>query len=442
MAPGPVMQVPRRAAGARAVAAVGMSVVALAGPVQAAGGSLDDEIASLDYWIGVAVAVMLGLALVACTRGQLRRQALAVWIAKVVVALGFMLLYERHYSGELDSFSYFDPAAYPFRWPDPSTGTRFMLGVSAGLQRVLGPSYHGVKVVFAFVGLLGIMLLVGAFRRRWPGLPQVTLLLVGLFPSVLFWSTILGKEPMMLLAIGLTAHGLAGAVRPTVRVLAFVSGLTLALAVRPWVGAFLAVPSLLLLVRAATRRLWPGQPWARLLPWGFGAGIVAGAGLLLAMGWGTVILDRINRMRIGEAGIGGSSLDAQPFEGLADMVMFWPWGAFTALFRPLPGEALSGGLFGVLAGLDSALLVGLVLRAVRRGTLADLRDEWAAWSLGFIGLWLSLYAYLSSLNLGTAARYRLQVLPVILLVLLHAGRRRPRQERSLLKPQAVVQTEP
>lgn len=406
-----------------------VAFVLLAPAATAYGGSPAEEVMTADFWVGVGVATLLALALAAVTRAPLRRPLLLLWGAKALVALGFMLWYEDHYSGRLDAFSYFDGVN-----PDsPSSsavphGTAFVIFLSSIIQEVAGPSYHAVKVVFAFIGLIGLVLLVQATRRRWPDLPSRILLLVGLFPGVLFWSSIIGKEPLMLLALGLVAHGLVSARRGLSQVAFVAGGVLLAYQARAWMGIILGVPTMILALRNGLATLFPGHPWTRRVTWSIAIACALLGLLAMASGGAALLRDRLNATRAAEAGIGGSSLPAPPFDSFADMLVFWPFGAFTALFRPLPGEALSAGFFGLLAGLEGGLLIALTLRAVRRGRPSDLRDAWAGWMVAVIGLWLALYAYLSSINLGTAMRYRLQILPLLLLLLFRAGRPRDRAD--------------
>jgi hypothetical protein len=120
---------------------------------------------------------------------------------------------------------------------------------------------------------------------------------------------------------------------------------------------------------------------------------------------------------------GGSAqtIDTE-FTGIASMVAFVPKGMFAALFRPLPGEVMNA--FGLLAGLENAVILGLLLLAVVRTRLHDLRDPLVVWASLLLLVWAAIYGFVSYQNLGTAVRFRLQVLPVLLLLLLHLARRR------------------
>jgi hypothetical protein len=113
---------------------------------------------------------------------------------------------------------------------------------------------------------------------------------------------------------------------------------------------------------------------------------------------------------------GGSTLGSPGFTTLAGMFTFSPMGMFTALFRPLPGEVFNA--FGLVAGLENALLLALCIRAFRKVKFRGIREN-LCWSFAFalILTWAFFYGFISYQNLGSAVRFKLQILPVILILL-------------------------
>jgi hypothetical protein len=101
----------------------------------------------------------------------------------------------------------------------------------------------------------------------------------------------------------------------------------------------------------------------------------------------------------------------------AGFAAFLPLGAFTALFRPLLFEAHNA--FALLAGVESAGLLLLLAIGVVRFRREALQDRMVRWALSFLVCWSALYSVLSYQNLGAAVRFRSQVLPILLLLLLH-----------------------
>ncbi|MGH2453071.1 MAG: hypothetical protein ACRDF5_04820, partial [bacterium] len=93
-------------------------------------------------------------------------------------------------------------------------------------------------------------------------------------------------------------------------------------------------------------------------------------------------------------------------------LVFLPLGVFTALFRPLPGEVSH--TFGLVAGLENSVLLVLAALALTRLRLFHFRDPVLLWGVLFVGIWAILYALISYQNLGAAARFKVQILPVLL----------------------------
>ena len=84
--------------------------------------------------------------------------------------------------------------------------------------------------------------------------------------------------------------------------------------------------------------------------------------------------------------------------------------------------------FGMLAGLEDLVLLGLLMRALRRFRREYLQRPVIVWAILFVVIWSALYGVISSHNLGAAVRFRLQILPVFLLLLIYLGK--PHPERA------------
>ena len=82
--------------------------------------------------------------------------------------------------------------------------------------------------------------------------------------------------------------------------------------------------------------------------------------------------------------------------------------------------------FGLLASVEDLILLGLFARAVSRIRLRDFKDPLVAWALAAVLIWALIYAFVSSQNFGTSVRYRTQILPIVLGLLLYLGRSRQR----------------
>jgi hypothetical protein len=376
------------------------------------------------YLWGLGWTVCLGLSILAWPVPRTEKPLLILlWSVKAAVGLGFMLFYESHY-GALDAYGYYIRGTSPdFSWH----GLQLVGGVDNidtlvwAMHWIVPDSYHAMKMTFAFMGLVAVYLFYRAAVLAWPGTRIATLLLLALFPSILFWSTILGKDPVILLGLALLSLGAAQLLRGRRRwFVLFALGLLIVLLVRPWIGPMVVVPTILL---AASRR-WGGPTSGGRARWVVGCmGLLAFAGFVVSwLAESTPLIgDLLSRVNVVSRSWakGGTGQTPPEFNSVWAVLAFLPLGIFTALFRPLLGEVPSA--FGVLAGLESLALLGWVAFAALRTSRHRLAEPPVLWGILFIALWASVYAFLSYQNLGSGFRFRMQILPVGLLVLANLG---------------------
>jgi hypothetical protein len=144
------------------------------------------------------------------------------------------------------------------------------------------------------------------------------------------------------------------------------------------------------------------------------------------------VLVTVSRIQQGST-YGGSTQNAEvDLSNSSSALAYLPLGIFTVLFRPLPGEVLTP--FGLLAGLDGGLMLVLLLLAIWRVRLKQLGQPIVLWASVVILLWATFYAFGASYNLGTISRYRLQILPILLCLLLYLSQKRVRQVSPTAPP--------
>lgn len=393
--------------------------------VTAAGRHLPPHDIGAGYVKGVLWAIALGASiLVWPVPARDRLALLMVWGVKAVVTLVLMLGYEWNYD-QLDAYTYF--ATSLERTPDLSgvglgSGTENVSALAWLQDQVIPASYHAIKVSYAMCGMIAIYVF---YRAAVAAIGRDDMRLfygLSLFPSILFWSSILGKDPLIVLGIALYAYGVVRWQREQrTGPLAWTAlGTVIALAVRLWLAPVLAAPLVVLALAgtrsAAQRVFWVVTGSAAL------ALAVRMFGQRFALATMADLLDTANFWSQGWAEGGSAQLLGSEFTGIGSMVAFVPKGMFTALFRPLPGEVNNA--FGLLAGLENAILLGLVATAAARSRLRDLREPLVLGALVFVVVWAGLYGFVSYQNLGTAVRFRLQVLPVFVTMLLYLARSR------------------
>ena len=118
---------------------------------------------------------------------------------------------------------------------------------------------------------------------------------------------------------------------------------------------------------------------------------------------------------------GGSSFKPPEINRFADLFTALPQAVFNALFRPLPWDIPN--LFGFIEGLDGLALLLLLCLSVKRTRLSELRDPLLLWAAMLVAIWGAIYG-LATYNLGSLVRYKLQILPTALGLLLYLSRRR------------------
>ena len=381
-----------------------------------------------DYLAALVLAIVCATAIAVWPlRPAEKARLLLLWAIKAGITLLLLPVYEAHYYAELDAFSYFRAGALdnePLPRLTFGAGTVVVPWLVHWATAVLPAYFHLLEMLWSFVGLLAIFAFYRGWRSLVPELDSRFLLWIGLFPDILFWSSILGKDPVCLAGVGLYFCGIARwhatrAIRPLF--LAAV-GIGIAAAIRPWYVLILVAP--LIVFALVGRRVRGWQKFLMLLVFGAGA-IYAARWFLLSFNIGDTsqLVAVSNEVSHGWAH-GGSAQVTRQFHGVIGMLAFIPAGLFTALFRPLPGEI--GNPFAVLAGIDNLALLGLFLLAVKRLPVRVLRRPSLLWAVALVAVWGLMYAFPSMQNLGTAVRFRLQVLPILWPLVLLGSRRHHR----------------
>ncbi|MDD5108755.1 MAG: hypothetical protein PHC29_04515 [Candidatus Omnitrophica bacterium] len=382
----------------------------------------------IDYIYGLFWGIILGLSIFIWPIRQKDKKAVFIaWCIKLFVVLFLMLFYEWHYYC-LDSYGYYNATFYNrSEWPFMSIqGSIFAMVNLIWLQQQIIPSFHAVKVSFAMLGLVAIYIF---YRGIVIFLKQEKISLFYIlvfFPSILFWSSILGKDPISFLGMALYVYGAIGwyCRRKRLYLLILILGLLVSIYIRAWLGLILLVPFIALFFLGLKKS---GKIWFLLSVTGF---IVLFKNMLIKF-FQPQSLDKLvktaNQMSYG-FDAGGSALRShEHFSDIIQMLFYIPRGMFTALFRPLPGEVHN--LFGFLAGIENILILIILLFAIRKLRWADLKEPLFIWAILLILAWGSVYSFLAY-NLGTISRYRFQIMPILLILILYPFRKRHVTEKG------------
>ncbi len=380
-----------------------------------------------DYAVALVWSVFLGGSILFWPVSAKDKQALMlIWIIKVLVVLGFMLVYESHYG--LDSYGYFSESrAATLAGPSENrieSGTEHMVRLAWLHQKIIPDSYHALKVSCALMGLIAVIFLYRAMVCWLGREDQRILFFFGLFPSILFWGSILGKDPIALLGIALYTWGGIHWVKhkKSFFLILCLLGVLVSAFMRFWLGIILMGPLMFLVYLTKKQAL--AQKWL----------LLGGAGLIFlyyfsnfqvqfhVRAWSEIFTATRNfSYNFSE----GGSAQQMDLSSTLKMVLYLPLAVFTTLFRPFPGEVLN--LFGFLSGVENVFLFIFFLKTISVGYVnlkKDLKEPLVRWMLSFVLLWLSFYSFICYQNLGTSVRYRLQMLPLFLMLLLYFNRQR------------------
>lgn len=348
-----------------------------------------------------------------------------IWgVKSFVITLGFMLFYEANYSA-IDAYGYFAESTqsdFPFNVGIIGAGTENIKALAWLHTQIFPDSYHALKVSFSMVGLIGVYI----FYRAWVmflGREDIrALYFTALFPSILFWSSTLGKEPVILLGIAFYTYGVVGWYRlKRIRYLLITSlGIMVSILIRFWMGPILIVPLCILFLLQRKNLLLKVVLTVSVFA-AFFLSMVQLTQFKQMLGIKTVqdILETIQIVFNGRSE-GGSAQEVVEFTSIGNVLAFVPIGALTALFRPLPGEVLNP--LGLLAGFENLLLVILCILAMMRSSIRKIQEPLVVWGISLVVIWATVYGFLSYQNFGTAMRLKLQILPILLGLLLYLVR--------------------
>ncbi|MEN8218396.1 MAG: hypothetical protein ABFS56_18900 [Pseudomonadota bacterium] len=383
-----------------------------------------------DYFTAFIWAFVLGFTILLWPVSfQDKRALLVLWLIKIFITLGFMLYYEGHYG--LDAYNYFyHGLRYSFAWEEFEfgAGTQNMGNIASLHQYIIPNSYHAIKVSCAMIGMVAVYIFYRAICMFWRRDDVRIFYVLALFPSILFWSSILGKDPLMLVGVALYAYAVVGwqQFARMHYLLWGALGVWLAAFIRFWYAPILLAPlavfiiiqsgsfyfKVIFIVIVATAFLFSWSMFAEKLSIESTQDLVSQTDTI-SSGWGHG--GSGNQISGGITSIGG-------------MLAFMPIGSFAALFRPIPGEILNP--FGMLAGLENLVLLFLFILAIKRTQWTEIKEEpLLLWAIVTVIVWATIYGFVSYQNLGSAARFKLQILPILLALLVYLARDRNKLSR-------------
>lgn len=113
---------------------------------------------------------------------------------------------------------------------------------------------------------------------------------------------------------------------------------------------------------------------------------------------------------------GGSGVSFESLETGEGIGASLPVGIFSGFFRPLPFDITNP--FTALAAAENTIVLMLAIIALCRVRWVYLRDPLLLWLTGFCLMWATVYGFIVMANFGSGVRYKLQMWPFFLMLLL------------------------
>ena len=374
-----------------------------------------------DYAKGwIWAAVLSASILVWPIRPSMKLPILWAWLFRVSVALVGSIFYFNHY-GSLDAYGYFAARNTTLVLSDIGvfSGTQVIIGFVALLRRIVPDSFHAMNLTFAMIGMAGVYLFWRASEAFLGYSSLAIFYLLMMEPSLTFWTAGLGKDAVMVFAAGLYTYGVVAWWRTRIGsyLLLALTGVTMATVIRPWMGVILLGPAIIL-IYGLQRHLFSRLITTAVVV----ATVIEALPFLLSAFYLEAARDITEQVATlsSRFNAGGSAGLLVVLPGPGDIIRYAPFGIFTALFRPLPGEIMNP--FGLMAGIENLFLLGLLARVLHRIRWTDFKDPLIGWAIGIVLCWGFTYAFISSQNFGSGVRYRTEIFPIFLGLLLYLGR--------------------
>ena len=343
-------------------------------------------------------------------------------VARVLGSTARFEVMERFYNGVGDAKHYFGMGiinaaaihAGEFSFLDVPAyrGTIFVQWMTGFVVAIVGENIRACFFLFSMFGFIGLVLIGRAIEEAFGRQAHRSVLAwFLLWPSLFYWPASIGKDTVMLLALGLFVFGFVGR-KGAPRWPPLIAGVVLAAAVRPHIAAaFAASGGLADLVSRASRER---PAWARrtqlLVVVGVAALTAYQSSVMLVGEFDLEGLQEEYEFRSGQTHKGGSQIGAS--SGLAAI----PMAYVNILMRPFPWEA--GHALALLSSLEiwSIWVVAWMNRRVALRILKRVRESRLVGVAIPLVLLITLMYGVTFFNLGIIARQRVVVLPLLLLL--------------------------
>lgn len=366
------------------------------------------------YSLAVALLLFIGLTIVVTLFRN--KQLTYIWLIKAFVTLIVMIPYEMYYG--LDAYMYYAEAVhFTGIHSHGKAGTFNTIFINYILTYIGGDSYYSLKLLNSFIAYLGIVFLFKSYEHimKKSGLSlknDYFVYVLFLFPSILFWSSILGKDPLNLFFVGLFTYGFVRFMdkKRLVAALWIFIGVVGVHYIRSWYSIIMVMSIGLYYSRfSSPRHILTMLIFAPLFYVVFKE--------FLTMQHISTFQDIFDKMSYTSEKLtyGGSSTEVSEINGLFDYLVYYIPNLFTSLFRPMPWDIRNP--FSLLAAVENVAMLYFVYKYIFKNWRAVFKHKYMRFLILFIFSWSLFYVIISPNNLGMAVRFKLQVLPAMLIVI-------------------------
>ena len=366
------------------------------------------------YSLAVALLLFIGLTTIITL---FRNKPLTyIWLIKAFVTLIVMIPYEMYYG--LDAYLYFAEAVhFTGEHTHGKTGTFNTTFVNYIFTFIGGDSYYSLKLINSFIAFLGLVLIYKSYEliiKRSSVLVEDDnfIYIFFLFPSILFWSSILGKDPLNLFSVGLFIYGFIHFInkKRMYSLLLVVIAIIGIHYIRSWYSIIMIISMALYYIKLTSIKrniiLIPFVPFLYLA-----------FSYFLTMQGISSFQDIFYKMSYTsyKLAYGGSGLDYTHITNIWDYLFYYLPNLFTTLYRPMPWDIRNP--FSLLAAIENVFLLYFSYKYIFKNWREVMKNKYLRFLILFIFSWSLFYVIISPTNLGMSVRFKLQVLPAMLIVI-------------------------
>jgi len=372
-----------------------------------------DYISNPEYelFLGFVTYIFIQIALILFTNSKYS----FIWFMKgFVVTIFLMLFYEAHYG--LDAYWYAGNAIkkeVPF--PFGESGTYNVMHINHIFTYIVGNSYYSLKVLNSFIGFLGLIFLYKSYEfislKSNIEINKNFIYFFFLFPSIIFWSSILGKDSLNIFLIGMFIYSFVHLIdKFNVKYLVLVVlSIWLVSYIREWWSLIMLLSMFFYFIKIDSAK--------NLFLFLLITPIVILFLVSFLKSQGINSMDQIF-LKMGETSqklaYGNSKVEYHKVTTFSDYLIWFIPNLFTSLFRPMFWDVRNA--FTLLAAIENMILLYFSYKYIFKKWKIIYKNRYLKFLILVIFSWSLFYVVISPTNLGMATRFKLQVLSIMLIL--------------------------